>query len=212
MNDFNLILCDDLYNDSNVVTYRNLALNQYFCIDHFIVDANLRCTIVSVDVVDSGINLSDHVPFFIKFNHDSVMNDAAPISVAKAPTCTKYRWDKADINSYYLATSEGLSGINISDGVASTADIDLLYDSIVHCLQAASAAHIPRATGHFYKFWWMIICLILRQSRLVPTIYARQIVVQGLAWCLTFSNQPKQTTSVPYSTRTEVISMLCLMT
>ena len=75
---------------------------------------------------------------------------------AKVPKCTKYRWDKADTCFYYWATREGLSAINIDDdGVTSVATIvDLLYDSIAQCLHSAAAAHIPRTTGDYYKFWW----------------------------------------------------------
>jgi exonuclease III len=154
MADFNLTLCDDLYKDSNVFTYRNFALNQFSCIDHCIVDDTIRSDILSVEIVDSGINLSDHVPVIIKFNYNCVMEVAASLPRALAPKCTKYRWDKVDTYCYYNATREGLSAINTDDGVSSPAAIDALYDSIVLCLQDASAAYIPRTTGDFYKFWW----------------------------------------------------------
>ena len=70
-------------------TYRNLALNQFSCIDHFLIDTTLLCDILSGDIVDSGANLSDHIPVIIKLSAASITEVHAASPRRPAPKCTK---------------------------------------------------------------------------------------------------------------------------
>ena len=59
---YGLTCCDNL-NTSNVnYTYCHATLNQSSLLDHFFVSDNVKQSIVNYEIIDSGINLSDHLP------------------------------------------------------------------------------------------------------------------------------------------------------
>jgi endonuclease/exonuclease/phosphatase family metal-dependent hydrolase len=63
--DFNLLCCDDL--SGGTATYYNSSLNHSSCVDHVFVNAALRTSVVSLSIIDSVINQSDHRPITGQF-------------------------------------------------------------------------------------------------------------------------------------------------
>ena len=100
--------------------------------------------VVSVDIEDSGINLSDHcavvmeltLPLENSWTYESHCNPN------KSNTCYKWRWDKADTYSYYLQTFQYLSAVEVpayllySDGLHDfcTKDIQLFINGFIKVL------------------------------------------------------------------------------
>ena len=114
------------------------------------------------DVFDPDINFSDHLPLKLTcVCSDSkaceILNDSCAPS-AKSPT--HYRWDRADLTSYYSYTGQELQHILMQidsiDEFNDTlfAEIDSLYDDIIRVLSSASNSYVPQHKKSFYKFWW----------------------------------------------------------
>ena len=60
--------------------------------------------VTNFDVIDSGSNLSDHLPLLI---HCSCNIDLVQISnkpAVKDPIITRLRWDHAEVTTYYADT------------------------------------------------------------------------------------------------------------
>ena len=70
-------------------------------------------SVSAVDIVDSGINLSDHCAVVMDMllpiqNHITYTRNSK-LSASKY----SYRWDKADLNKYYAASYEHLHAISV---------------------------------------------------------------------------------------------------
>jgi len=135
-------------------------------IDHIFVSIPLYELVTSVEIVDSGINLSDHCAVVMELKLP-LENQWRYVPQNKHKPCWyKWRWDKADLWKYYLRTSEYLNTIDVpvyllygeSPGDSSKQDIQIaidgFYQSIVNALQCAASECVPRKSREFYKFWW----------------------------------------------------------
>ena len=97
-------------------TYYNFALNNFSCIDHYIVSDNVFNSLCSHDVLRDVINPSSHslisLSFDFKANHRRIMPNN--IHNDKGSCC----WDRAtieDLNRNCLLLDEVLDTINIPD-------------------------------------------------------------------------------------------------
>jgi len=118
--------------------------------------------VTDFEVIDPDINFSDHLLImltcvcsaynsFNEYNNDNV-------SPTKLPT--QYRWDHADLLSYYsytglwlqpiLSNIENIEGAD-SDDVCSK--IDSLYENIASILNSATNVFVPQHKKSFHKFW-----------------------------------------------------------
>ena len=62
VSNYSLTCCDNL-NTSNVdYSYCHATLNQFSLLDHFFVTDNINQSILNYPIIDSGLNLSDHLP------------------------------------------------------------------------------------------------------------------------------------------------------
>ena len=71
VNDFNTALSvsftDHLLPVGDTYTFRNAACSAFSFIDHFFISNHLLSNIMSLKIVDSGVNLSDHIPLCLVF-------------------------------------------------------------------------------------------------------------------------------------------------
>ena len=157
--------CDDLILGSPVekYTYFNESLNHFSCIDHFFMSDKLRRSIVAINVVDSGINLSDHRPLIatlsLRYEVDSML-----VKSHKAKHVTySWRWDKADLYQYECQTRANLAhAILPVDCLSCTgctnechlSAINNYYNEIVTALQDAASMSIPRIPTCSLKPYW----------------------------------------------------------
>jgi len=70
----NLKVCDNIIANSVNYTYEHTTNNCTSFIDHFLVSKVVFDCILSGDILDSGANLSDHLPIVLKLTADSFSN------------------------------------------------------------------------------------------------------------------------------------------
>jgi hypothetical protein len=149
-----------LFHKDNIATYVNDALHHQSTID-YILTSSCDC-VKDFDILDLDINFSDHLPLKITCVCSDSSNSDAPcvgnVSSAKPPK--HYRWDRADLLSYYSYTGQCLQPVlqmehfeNL-DHAETIALIDSLYADIVYVLTYATNVYVPRHNKSFYKFWW----------------------------------------------------------
>ena len=157
---------DILFNANKTATYVNTALSSCSAIDYILISSPESLT--DFRVLDPKINFSDHVPIMACIKRDIACYPKSDDQ--KFPTCSAYtplnfRWDKADITSYYNGTGFLLQSVlsKINDitsysDIQFTADmslfIDSLYSDIINVLNLCANSHIPQRPKNFYKFWW----------------------------------------------------------
>ena len=150
-------------------------------IDHFFVSTSLYEHVISVDIEDNGINLSDHCAVVMELKlplEKQWMYDSQSKPNKSNIGCCKWRWDKADVYGYYLQTFERLSSVEVPvhllyvDGLHANCEKDIqvvincFYQSIVDALKHASSVSVPRKNGDFYKYWWDEELSALKQASL----------------------------------------------
>jgi len=168
---------------ANFYTYKHQSLNHSSFIDHFIVSNILLPRICSLDVIDSGINLSDHQPIVL---HCKLLEYVSKSRLANVTLKNNnvqvpiFRWDKSDTQAYYSETCSLLYPIFTQlsailtqigqcaqlpsdvDVVVLTFYIENLYNSFVSCLLGASDKWIVKKNTNFFKHWW---CEILSELK-----------------------------------------------
>ena len=67
---FNVLHCDDLYSGdpSGQFSYVNISLNRRSLIDHVFSSYSIKQLIYDIQLIDSGINFSDHKPLVSTIN------------------------------------------------------------------------------------------------------------------------------------------------
>ena len=90
--------------------------------------------ITNAEVIETGSNLSDHCPVWIKFSNMISINAKLSSQVDNngSRSVTRLRWDKADIVSYYEATNV------LSSNMCLSTDIDSDYYKILTVLNTAA--------------------------------------------------------------------------
>ena len=159
-----LKLCDSKVVSPIRITYRSKANGSESFIDHFFVNEALFAKVQTSEIIDSGVNLSDHLPLVLHFsesflNNGDVHSKRAPDSVKSG----RLRWDKADLVSYYHATNLYLNQIdpsmvctncNVGCLCVHGDDIDAVYSMIVDGLCQAADDNCPKTTASYYKHYW----------------------------------------------------------
>ena len=165
IDDYNLICCDNLGKHLNInYTYCHESLSQYSWLDHFFISKDLLNKNTLFDIIDSGANLSDHLPICLslQFDRDSLTgetHDTTSLTTAKP----MMRWDKADLHKYYQNTFSTLQQISVPSHLLNCSDcncfnhttlIDEYTNSIVNALKAADSNTIPRIMQKILKSYW----------------------------------------------------------
>jgi len=93
-------------------------------------------------------------------------------------SCTSYRWDRGDLEKYYIATWELFRSVAVPVHLLNEdcvnfitknnmqLTIDCFYHNIVNTLHHASNMSIPKVKHNFYKFWWDEELTALKQASL----------------------------------------------
>src|SRR3989442_3579489 len=163
LDDFNLQCCDNLNQQLSINhTYRHNSLPNSSWIDHFLVSKELIDKHTCFDIIDDGSNLSDHLPISLSFlfTVDSSNDNDSPNYSKPSPVL---RWDKADLNKYYLNTSfflqnfQPLNFLNSCNACVCTDHehlIDSYYENIVCALKSSDSNSIPRIPPKSLKNFW----------------------------------------------------------
>ena len=165
--DYSLIDCDLLVMNKIEYTYYQEGSDKSSFIDHIFVDKKLQNCIIKYDIVDSGSNLSDHLPITCVIalpciDADSAVKSEKQLNHSKR---VKYlRWDKGDLLSYYHVTGTRLQNIRVPISLLSTDcndlncchghEISLYYKSVVDVLSYSADCCIPALSCNFLKPYW----------------------------------------------------------
>ena len=150
--------------NDNVVTYRHATLNSNSTIDYIFVSDTLGKHILSAQVVDSGVNFSDHIPVIVTLSgcvFDGKRGMAGGMKSCSIQRDKMLRWDKADMSIYYERS--GVYLMPIFDELCKINELPILgnysslingiYGKIINALFCSDKV-IPRANTTFYKYWW----------------------------------------------------------
>jgi hypothetical protein len=168
---------DDKYDGSSVVcTYRAESRGAASAIDHIAVTECLYDNVIKCEVLDSGINLSDHCPVVMDLSitckHKRLESESAGKGNNNMHQLA-FRWDIGDVSHYYSLTGERLSAIQAPlfllnsiprNRDVATVCINRFYVSIVHALFDASLICIPRKKHGFFKYWWDEELKVLKET------------------------------------------------
>ena len=158
--------CDEIFPDSKMSTYVNIALGHNSCIDYVLTTC--PSDVMNFVILEPDINYSDHLPLLATFNNlDLSEYPVKKPSQATVQTLKQLRWDHADLAAYYILTGDQLFPVmRRLDSLLSDYEnhilhkhtccnlIDTVYDEIVAILQSAAETCVPQRRKYFYKFWW----------------------------------------------------------
>jgi len=169
LHDYGLMSCEKRAEHAIEYTYFQDKLGRYSVIDHMFVSRSLYCNIIWYAVIESGINLSDHMPIKcviafqtgIKYNGSLCDNDRKTNS---KKACNILRWDKGDINMYYYHTGLHLQSLSVPYDLLTCeceglmcphqAVINNFYNDIINALKAAAECTIPTVCSDSSKAYW----------------------------------------------------------
>jgi len=162
-NDYNLSVCDDLDPCNSNYSYCHVSLDQKSLIDHVFVSHDLKTSVHNYSILCDGSNLSDHSPIHFHLSYDVCHS---PSRTAIPSRVYEYRWDKGDVQSYYLYTGYLLDKIchvfpcvDSDHNCVNTdhhLDIEIYYAEIVNCLLTAAKLFIPRIPKSALKHYWSV--------------------------------------------------------
>ena len=113
MNDFNLILCNDIIDTNSNYTYFHDTLRHYSYVDFFMVSHNISSSVISNSILDDGLCLSDHMPIVIEVKlkcTTAVTHNQSSQSYNSAMSMP-LRWDRSNLEHYYAATYLNLAPV-----------------------------------------------------------------------------------------------------
>ena len=173
LDEYGLICCDYLESSAVGYTYHHDSLGQFSWLDHLFIDKRLKDNIINHSILVDPSNMSDHyavmsqIPFDMPCNLDSF----AP---SKPAVIKEFRWDKGDVNLYYIRTGQLLSKIKHDFSCESMnsccrdeshhRDIEIYYNELVHCLITAAEECIPKIPQSALKHYWSAALDDLKQS------------------------------------------------
>jgi hypothetical protein len=160
--DYDLFACDELHaNKALKYTYRHESLNHSSWLDHFFISKSLCKSVLRCETIDSGGNLSDHLPISLIL---AISTNEPPISGYASKRTYRERWDKADLLSYYMRSGFLLQsivapvsllkcqgGCNCTD---SKTKINNYYNNIVNMLKSAASGSVPKIPVNCLKPFW----------------------------------------------------------
>ena len=112
ISDSNLICCDKYVSNGNH-TYKHDSPGNYSWLDHFFISTNVQSFMQSSEILDSGINTSDHLPICCTCNLPITETRNVYKSLYIKST-VKDRWNKADLLLYFNITGSLLHEISVA--------------------------------------------------------------------------------------------------
>ena len=172
LNDFivkyDLVFTDDHIDCDTQYTFEHKSMNYCSKIDYFLISRSNINVVLDYHVIDSGLNLSDHLPIAIVLNQQSpedieirVNNDDT------APFPAYFRWDHGDKNLYYNLTRDSLQSLlyRLDQFIAEISrnehnvekiysEIEYTYESLALSISESAQISIPKIKADSLKFWW----------------------------------------------------------
>jgi hypothetical protein len=159
--EYKLICCDNFNVNINVgYTYFHETLNHKSWLDHFFITSGLSQSISGFEIIDSGANLSDHMPIGCTFTLPKSIN----INTVKVRPHYTQRWNKADLNLFYSESYSHLQSIVVPTNVLKCETgcccvghnvlINEYYNNIVYALRCASSRSVPNIPFNSLKAFW----------------------------------------------------------
>jgi len=157
---------DHLLPANESFSFRNSTGTASSLIDHFLVSRHLLASVKSLHVIDSCINLSDHIPLCMQIVMRNVTHADSPLAITPCSYIpeslrVQLRWDKADKDMYYAVTYEYLRSVVVpvslycdTPNELVKADIEYFYCGIINALQQAARTTVPHKKFNFFKHWW----------------------------------------------------------
>ena len=165
MCNFALILCDHFIEPMGFVdkpvTYFQLGSGNSSFIDHFCVSKSLLHNIVKSFIIESGENMSDHLPLCLVLAVDN-----ASVSVLLPLQLVVNDYDGIKLTLFHTIMthmSQCLSQVKIRSDLLRChigcncdvqAEVDFIYSSITDALMVNSERFVPMSAPGFYKHWW----------------------------------------------------------
>ena len=167
--EYNLMCCESVAQSDIQYTYCHDSLGRSSVIDHMFCNSELAGNLISYNVVESGVNLSDHIPISC-----TMALPVCPVAASDSEHCrgkrnTSHnilRWDKGDISMYYHLTGQLLQQLHVpfdlllgkcDDQVCThQEDINCLYNELVNVLNYAAKCAIPVVCGDKFKTYWNV--------------------------------------------------------
>jgi hypothetical protein len=166
---WSLSLCNKLLRGNIDYSYYHESLQQRSLIDYFLIPNS--CWLESYQVLDSPLNLSDHLCIEISVRMMSHWTNG--LSVSDTPPVPKNNyisrdWSVKNRRLYYEQTRlyfdticDRINNLNInieafneSNNSATSSHIDLIYSDIVSSLLAAADDVMPVVRPNMRKHWW----------------------------------------------------------
>lgn len=164
MESLDLTLCDTLVDEEyvdTVLTYHCPNGQGGSFIDHFCVSRSIFANVDCCNIIESGINLSDHSPIYIKIHLSGDLTSSIP---KKSSSNRRLRWDRADLAAYHSNTYRQLANISPPNNVqyccvdckcvSAQSTVDELYGVIVEALTCSANKYVPRTKSGYFKHWW----------------------------------------------------------
>jgi len=155
------IICSNELIVGDRSTYINNSLGYRSSLDHFFVSSKIKRDLVSLQILHSGANLSDHLPVVAKFNWSVARLEPGN---GKKNNSFRLQWDKCNVSDYYSVVYDALNQIVLlsccfgPDGYDSFsdiyADINVYYQNIVNALSFAEQQTVPRILHSALKAYW----------------------------------------------------------
>ena len=157
LDDYKLLSCEDCADPPIEYTYFQENLGRFSVIDHMFISCSLYCNIIKYVVVDSGINLLDHVPVQCVIAFPSLVGNNGGLYTKKnnpdKKLCNILRWDKGDVTMYYYITALHLQYLQVPYDLLSCncdgyncshqSDINKYYNDIIDVMDYAAKCTIP---------------------------------------------------------------------
>jgi len=99
--------CDELL-VGDKKNYVNSSLGHRSSLDHFFVSRTIKHDLVSLQILNSAINLSDHLPVVAKFNWSIARLEPGN---GKKNHSFCLQWDKCNLSYYYSVIYDALNQI-----------------------------------------------------------------------------------------------------
>ena len=112
MVELNLCFIGDKLPAGATYSYLQESTGKSSLIDNFIVSETLVADIKKLDITESGINLSDHLPVIMELNLPIDDRECSHGESVNKQT-NSLRWDRADLFQYYRNTYNNLSNIKV---------------------------------------------------------------------------------------------------
>ena len=169
MSDYSSVCCDSLDDNSCGYSFCHATLDHRSLTDHVFVSSNYKNyfpRVYNYSIMSDGANLSDHLPITFEL----YCNTDGCVPTTKCHHVTRQlRWDKVDLDAYYLQTGILPSKIRHQwpcsnadllihcDNISCKYDLDILYGEIVHCLSFAARNCIPEIHTNALKHYCCLL-------------------------------------------------------